>query len=179
MLKTPITGQILFTDPNVTPLTGTPLNEVLFDKPKYFRDRNVLSCEYSDRTWFKRTYDDSGHMISNEYSDGSWAKYAYNDRNQEVLLETALFWEKRSYSDEGWLKSIEFSDGRTQNFIAHDGVYGLQFHEGRYQAGCRDFSYEEAIEHWIKRLASKNELVQVRNRAKMFLSAIEEHQATL
>ncbi len=111
-------------------------------------------------------------------SDGYWCQSTHNNTGQVLTYENSNnIWHMFTYDNTGIVVTFENSEGIFHQYITHDGFYGLRFEEGRYKAGCRDFSYEEAIEHWVRRSAIKSE--EVRNRAKLFLKAIRQHHKSL
>ncbi len=160
---TPITKQKLFDGVVLSKLTGTPIAEIEKD---------------SDGYWCKVTYNDAGQTLTHESSNDYWRKSTYNDAGKLLTYEDSdSYWVKYTYNDAGQELTFEDSNGIFYQYLASDNLYSLYFEEGRYKAGCRDFSYDEAVEHWIER--STNERESVSNRAKLFLKAIEEHQQTL
>ncbi len=159
---TPLTKQKLFDGVVLSKLTGTPVESIEKDDYGY---------------WRKHTYNDSGLELTCETSTGYWRKHTYNNAGMWLTCETSNdYWFKYTYSDAGMWLTYQDSYGTFRQYITHDGTFGLRFEEGRYKAGCRNFSYEKAIEHWTKR--STNEDEETSNRAKLFLQAIAEHHKT-
>ncbi len=181
---TPLTKQKLFDGVVLSKLIGTPIAEIEknFDgywcKSTYNDVGMMLTYENSNGCWHKYTYNDVGIELTFEDSDGFWRKCTYNDAGQRLTYETSNgYWYKYTYNDVGIELTFEDSYGTFRQYIASDNLYGLYFEKGRYKAGCRDFSYKEAIEHWTER--STNKYKEVSKRAKLFLKAIAEHQQTL
>lgn len=115
---------------------------------------NVLTYKEPSGYSYEYTRDSLGRVLTYKNNEGYWWNYTRDSSG------TAL--------------TFRDSDGQYCEFIAHDGYYGLRYEGGRYKAGCRDFSYDEAIKHWNDRLTSH--LSDTHNRAKLFLEAIEKNE---
>ena len=68
--------------------------------------------------------------------------------------------------------------------LATSGGFTLRFVDGRYKAGCRNFTYLQAVRHRRQRAQFANYLelqheTWVRRRARRFLAAIEQHHREL
>ena len=124
-----------------------------------------------------KTYDSFCNLLTVRRGDGFWIKFTRDSFGNELTYQNYHgFWSVFTRDSSGRILTYK-TDDLFHVYITHDGYYGLRYEDGRYVAGCRNFSYEEAVHHWNMRSLSTADYIQ--HRAKLFLDAIEKHEAYL
>lgn len=111
------------------------------------------------------TYDAAGRELAYRDSDGFWCERTYDADGRDLTFRASTgYWRERTYDADGRALSYRNSNGVSGPVLAEHSGYTLVFDTGerRYIAGCRNFSREEALEHWGR----------PDSRAKRFRSAI-------
>lgn len=143
----------------------------------------VLTFRESTGYWHEYTRDSHGYELTFKDYVGEWSKYTRDSSGNVLTYEnSAGYWYEYTRDSLGRIVAYKDRDVGEHVYLAHDEIYGLryeydQYGNGRYKAGCRDFSYEEAVKHWNMRLLDPCD--KDSNRAKLFLDAIEKNEATL
>lgn len=124
----------------------------------YKYNENGFKTEYklSSSFWSKTESDKYSYFLAYEDSDGDWYKFTRDTESNLLTMEDEC----------GFI-----------TYLTGDVYYGLYYEDGHYKAGCRCFTYEEAIKHWTVRSSHSDNIVK--NRAIKFLEAIEKHHQSL
>lgn len=174
---------------------------------KSYQDKNgwVVKKEYPDGAWQECTRDAKGNLMVYKLSSGYYYEYTRDEFGNALTYKNSKGeWQEWTRDKHGYILTYKNSagdceectrdengyrltfkaEGKSFTFIANDGRpvdrgYYLSYdsHLEKYKAGCRDFTYEEAIEHWTKRSGHLDHVI--RTRAVRFLDAIEKHHKEL
>ena len=123
---------------------------------KYNDVGGVIYSRYRDYddTDLVYEYDDAGRLMYHNNTQGDWYRLTRDENGQILTKETQY---------------------GIVTYLAHDGFHGLIYSttKNSYMAGCRDFAYEDAVDHWTNR-KKETDLV-IKYRASLFLDAIQNH----
>ena len=115
-----------------------------------------------------RTYDAAGRALTHKRSDGHWYEYTH-DAQGRVLAYKDSGGSWREYTRDADGNELTYKDKRgLWTILAIDPHYNLRHNAvtGIYWAGCRQFTAEQALDHWSVRDDA---------RAMQFTAAIINH----
>ena len=118
--------------------------------------------------WFKFTRDTHGNELTFTNSNGHWWKYTRNARGNVLTFKSNNdYWYEYTRNAEG--RELAYKDNNgLWTILAIDPDYALRHNAvtGVYWAGCREFTAEQALDHWSVRDDA---------RAMQFTAAIINH----
>ena len=128
----------------------------------------VLTFKNSDGFWCEYTRDTHGNELTYKDSSGFWREYTRDKQGNELTFKDRDgFWREYTRDKQGVELTFKNGGGAWAT-LAIDHSYTLRYNAdtGIYWAGCREFTAEQALDHWS---------VRDDKRAMQFTAAIINH----
>ena len=129
---------------------------------------NVLAYKDSKGHWREYTRDIHGRVLTYKNSKGYWRECTRDEQGRELTRKNSTgYWHEYTRDDHGGVLTYKNSTGLWIT-LAIDPGYTLRHNAvtGIYWAGCREFTAEQALDHWS---------VRDDPRAMQFTAAIINH----
>ena len=128
----------------------------------------VLTYKDSSGYWHEHTRDEQGRELTFKNSSGHWREYTRDTAGRVLTYKNSDgYWHEYTRDEQGNELTYKNNDGLWAT-LAIAPAYTLRYNAvtGIYWAGCREFTAEQALDHWSVRDDA---------RAMQFTAAILNH----